>query len=218
METLERRVNEGVLEFRSADESAGNVLSGYAVALNTLSRGLGGWFEEIAPEAVGAATEEGRLDLSLHGRILGRTNHDNNLLLGTTDTGTLRLFVDEKGLRYELDLPNTSYGKDLAVLAERGDIRFSSFAFRVLPDGVQWREDTDGRLVRRIVAMTMVDVAPVADPAYFSSSAEMQRSFDLDAVRASLNPPDSQSADTGSTSRRARANKGRALSREKGSR
>ncbi len=218
MSTLERRVFEDVLEFRAAADGGGvGVISGYAAVFDSLSRDLGGWFEEIAPSAFGEPVD-GRLDESLHGRVLGRTNHDNNLLLGTTDADTLRLFLDETGVRYEIDLPDTSYARDLAALAARGDIRYSSFAFRVLPDGVTWREDEDGRLIRRVLNASLADVAPVADPAYYGSSAEMQRSFDLDAVRASLNPPVPQGVDTGRISRLARVKNSRALTREKGSR
>lgn len=185
--TIERRVVDRPVEFRAAPEgSAGpGILIGYGAVFNSPSRDLGGWVEEIDPGAFGPV---GELDLSLHTRVIARAEHDSRLLLGTTDAGTLRVVVDDVGLAYEIDLPNTSAGRDVAELAKRGDYRFSSFAFSVYaPGDVQWREDAEGRLVRRVVRATVSDVAPVADPAYWGASAQM-RAIDLDAVRAALHP------------------------------
>lgn len=192
--TIERRCVEQPAEFRAAgDDSAfAGVLTGYGPVFNKASRDLGGFVEIIEPTGPGAPLEGGALDLSLHTRVMARTNHDSNLLLGTTDatpTPTLRLFVDEVGVRYEIDVPPTSYGRDLVILAKRGDIRFSSFAFRTAPGGDTWGYDSDDRLVRRVQSFTLVDVAPVADPAYWDAPSAMARSFDLDAIRASLQPP-----------------------------
>lgn len=187
-QTIERRTFEQAVELRAAAEGSDSpgTLTGYAAVFNSLSRDLGGWFEEIDPAAFGPA---GDVDLTLHGRVIGRTNHDSNLLLGTTDAGTLRLLIDEVGLRYEIDLPNTTYARDLAVLAGRGDIRFSSFAFMVPPGGRSWQYDNEDRLISRVLNSQLRDVAPVADPAYWDTSSEMQRSaVDLDAVRAQLHP------------------------------
>lgn len=189
-EVLERRAVPQPVEFRAAPEGSKSpgTLVGYAATFNSLSRDLGGWFEEIDPRAAGAPLDGGALDLALHTRVLARSEHDSRLLLGTTDALTLRVFVDDVGIRYEVDLPDTTAGRDAAVLAERGDYRFSSFAFYTLPDGVKWREDGDGRLIRRVLSMRLVDVAPVADPAYWSSSVG-KRDFDLDEIRAALHAP-----------------------------
>ena len=175
------------VELRAAGEGSASpgTLVGYGAVFGSRSRDLGGWFEVIDPGAFGAPGEGGALDVAQHVRIIARTNHDSNLLLGTTDAGTLRLYLDDAGLRYEVDLPATSYARDLAVLADRGDIRFSSFAFRPLPGGTVWREDTDDALVAHRTAVRLVDVAPVADPAYWDTTSGL-RALDLDAIRASL--------------------------------
>lgn len=187
----ERRAFERVVQLRAAPDgsSSPGTLVGYALTFNSLSRDLGGWFELIDPDALGPVRDGGALDLDRHVRVICRTNHDSNLLLGTTDAGTLRLFVDEVGLRYEVDLPNTGAGRDAAELAGRGDIRFSSFAFWVLPEGAEWEYDAEDRLVRRVKALRLSDVAPVADPAYWGSSVGL-RDFDLDAIRASIRSED----------------------------
>jgi len=187
MPDYERRAFERPVQLRAAPEGSDSpgTLVGYAAVFNSESRDLGGWIEVIDPAAAGETGEGGALDLTRHHRVIARTNHDSNLLLGTTDAGTLRVFVDEVGIAYEVDLPNTQAGRDAAVLAERGDFAFSSFAFYTLPNGSEWRENEQGQLVRRVTAMQLVDVAPVADPAYWGSSVGL-RAFDLDAIRASL--------------------------------
>ncbi|NHF62240.1 HK97 family phage prohead protease [Microcella pacifica] len=187
MPEYERRAIERPVQLRAAPEgsSSPGILDGYALTFNSLSRDLGGWFEVIDPTAPGEVRDDGMLDLEQHVRVICRTNHDSNLLLGTTDAGSLRLYVDEVGVRYEVDLPDTSYGRDASVLADRGDLRFSSFAFWVLPDGADWEYDAEDRLVRRVKALRLVDVAPVSDPAYWGSSVGL-RDFDLDAIRKEL--------------------------------
>lgn len=185
--TESRCITESVVELRAAPEGRAGpgTLVGYGATFGNRSRDLGGWFEEIDPGAFGVPGADGELDLARHVRVLARTNHDSNLLLGTTDAGSLRLFVDDVGLRYEIDLPDTTYGRDLAVLAARGDIRFSSFAFRLLPDGWEWAYGPNDELIRHVTGAQLVDVAPVADPAYWDTSSAL-RSLDLDAVRAQL--------------------------------
>jgi HK97 family phage prohead protease len=189
-ETLERRIFDQAVELRAAPDGSASpgTLTGYAAVFNSLSRDLGGWFEVIDPAAFG---EIGDVDLVVHGRVIARTNHDSNLLLGTSNVGTLRMSIDEVGLRYEVDLPDTTYGRDLAVLADRGDIQYSSFAFLIPPEGSEWTYDENDRLVRRVLKALLRDVAPVADPAYWETPTELQRSaVDLDAVRNMLNPPE----------------------------
>ena len=197
--TLERRATPHPIEFRAAPDEAGGlgVLAGYAVVFDSESRDLGGWVETIDPTAFGEALDDGMLDLERHHRVIARSEHDSRSLLGTTDAGTLRLFIDDTGIRYEVDLPDTTAGRDAAVLAERGDYSFSSFAFYSLPGGAEWRENTQGQLVRHVTAAQLVDVAPVADPAYWGSTTELQRSFDLDQIRADLRsekPAESEAA------------------------
>ena len=61
-------------------------------------------FERIMPGAFDRALKEDDC------RAL--VNHDANNLLGRTASGTLRLSIDKTGLRYEIDTPNTTLGRD----------------------------------------------------------------------------------------------------------
>lgn len=189
----ERRAFERPVTLRAAPEGSESpgTLEGYAAVFNSESRDLGGWVEVIDPEAFGAPAADGGLDLERHHRVIARSEHDSRLLLGTTNAGTLRVYLDETGVRYEVDLPNSTAGRDAAVLAERGDYSFSSFAFYTLPGGSEWRENAVGQLVRHVTSAQLVDVAPVADPAYWGSSTGL-RDFDLEAIRASLRPNETE--------------------------
>jgi len=93
-------------------------------------------------------------------------NHDPNYVLARTKSGTLRLSVDEKGLRYDIpQMPNTTVGNDLLESISRGDISQSSFSFNTKED--KWEKRADGTQLRTLVkAEKLYDVSPVTFPAY----------------------------------------------------
>ena len=135
---------------------------GYGAVFNSMSNDLGGFREYISPKAF-----EGRLEDDVRFLI----NHDANLILARTTNGTLRLSVDEKGLRYEADMPNTSTARDLMELLKNGTISQSSFAFTVEEDS--W-EVKDGMNIRTIDKVSQLyDVSSVTYPAYNSASSSV---------------------------------------------
>lgn len=165
MKTLEIRTAKlGTVELRAADSGQG-VIAGYAAVFNKLSQNLGGFVEQVAP---GAFTKS----LADQVPVMCRYNHDDNYLLGTTEAETLRLSEDGTGLLYESDLPETSAGRDVAELARRRDLRYSSFAFYTLDD--DWSLTEQGFPLRTLRSVQLVDVAPVNNPAYRDTSAGMR--------------------------------------------
>lgn len=106
--------------------------------------------------------------------VRGLFNHDPDALLGRRLAGTLRLDVDEKGLRYEIDLPDTTVGRDVGELLRRRDITGSSFGFRIVRE--TWIEHEDGDVERIIEEASLRDVGPVTFPAYTATEAAL-RSF-----------------------------------------
>lgn len=161
---LERRHIAKPVEYRAAEDGPG-VLFGYAATFNNYSQNLGGFVEQVAPGAFAKSLGD---NLS----VLCRYNHDDNYLLGTTEAQTLRLIPDDNGLGYEVDLPATTSGNDVSVLAKRGDVRYSSFAFYTLED--EWSVTEQGFPLRTLLSVQLVDVAPVNSPAYLDSSAGMR--------------------------------------------
>ena len=110
-------------------------------------------------------------------------NHDSGNLLGRISSGTLRLVEDQTGLRYEIDMPDTTLAKDVRALVERGDLTGSSFAFRIKSE--TWkRDDNNPNCYRReINDVDLIDVGPVTFPAYAGTQAAM-RSEEIDALEA----------------------------------
>ncbi|MFU8849901.1 HK97 family phage prohead protease [Micromonospora sp. SL1-18] len=131
-------------------------ISGYAAVWLKPSVDLGGFVEQIAP---GAFTDSLRTS-----DVRGLLNHDPNQILGRQGAGTLRLTEDATGLRYEIDLPDSPLGQTVARAVERGDLVHSSFQFRSVRE--DWGSLPDGTPLRTIRRAVILDVSPVAFPAY----------------------------------------------------
>lgn len=171
-----------------AKASGGVVVEGHGAVFNKLSRNLGGFVEQIAPEAF-------KKTLADDPDVRALINHDPTHLLGRTRSGTLRLGTDSIGLAYEIDMPDRSDARDLMVSMERGDITQSSFAFFIVRGGDEWSETEDGMPLRtlRAVSIHNGDVSPVTYPAYPDADSGLRerayRSFaerygvDVDTVR-----------------------------------
>lgn len=161
---LERRNTSCAVELRAAD--TGTRIGGYAAKFGTLSQNLGGFVETIDRAFFNKSQADGWPD------VMARYNHEDAFLLGTSRAGTLRLAVDDTGLDYDVDLPATGYARDLAALAERGDVAHSSFAFITFED--DWGMTEGGFPLRTLVSGKLVDVAPVNSPAYLDTSSGLR--------------------------------------------
>jgi len=100
--------------------------------------------------------------------VVALVDHDPKAVLGRTRTRTLRLAEDTRGLAFELDLPDTTTGRDVLTLAERGDIGGMSFGFNVRAGG----ETRDGQR-RELRSLDLMEISVVhAFPAYQGTSVE----------------------------------------------
>jgi HK97 family phage prohead protease len=176
----ETRTTSGTVELRAATDGGLGQLGGYALKYRTLSQNLGGFIETIEPGVIDDATLRGE-----RGDVLCRYQHEDNFLLGRLVSGTLRLQGDTTGLDYAVDLPDTDYARNVAALAARGDVRYSSFAFRTMED--DWSLSEQGFPLRTLLSVQLVDVAPVVTPAYMDTSTGLRsladkRGLDLDLV------------------------------------
>ena len=162
---LDREVS--TLEFFDAGNDQPARVSGYGVVYYDGSPGTeykqGKYITRFMPGSVRTPA----------GDIKSYFNHDPNLVLGRTDNGTLRISMDGRGVRFEVDLPATSYADDLRVLLARGDVKGSSVSVDI--PGDQWKR-VDGNYVREIHDATMFELGPVTDPAFAGTSAGL--SFD----------------------------------------
>jgi len=148
-------------------EDGQEVVVGYGSIFNSRSENLGGFYEYISPTAISEET-------IAKSDVRALINHDQNLILARSTTGTLNLTVDEKGLKYEFEIPQTSYGKDLAINMQNGNLNQSSFAFTVASNGDEWSTDEDGNDIRTITSIDrLYDVAVVTYPAYSQADSDL---------------------------------------------
>ena len=160
---LEIRTNNSKVEYRKDSESGEVHIEGRGVVFNELSDDLGGFQERVLPEAV-----EG-LDWK---DVYSFINHDPNIVMGRTKSGTMKIDVRSDGVYYDVTPPKSA-GRFVENI-ERGDIDGSSFAFRVAGDGDTW-EERDGGLVplRTIKRFSRIkEMGAVIEPAYPQSTAE----------------------------------------------
>jgi HK97 family phage prohead protease len=168
MTTVERRdIHVQDFEMRSDGMS----FSGYAAVFDSPSQPLP--FTEVI--AAGAF----KRTLTRRNNIRMLLNHDTSRVLGTTRSGTLRLHEDSKGLHVEADLPETTYGRDLSIVMQRGDVDAMSFGFSVPPKGDRWSDDG---ATRTLTEVRLHEVSVVTFPAYEATTAHV-RDYSLLASR-----------------------------------
>ena len=150
-------------------ENNKDVVVGYGSVFNSRSENLGGFFEFISPTAI---TDETIKNSDVRALI----NHDPNLILARSKfgEGNLNLSIDETGLKYSYELPDTTYGRDLGVNLKNGNISQSSFAFTIAEGGDSWTTDENGNDIRTINKIDrLFDISSVTYPAYNEASSDL---------------------------------------------
>lgn len=164
-----------ILEERAADAPADQPVrfSGYAAVFNSPSERLwdranGEFTEVIAPGAF-------KRTLARDNDVRMYLNHNSDMVLASTRSGTLFLAEDERGLKVDAELPNTSYAQDLANLMRSGVVDSMSFGFQVPANGDSWEDDT-----RTLTEIALHEVSVVTGfPAYPETAGASVRSTDL---------------------------------------
>jgi HK97 family phage prohead protease len=165
MKKIERRTfTVRDVEARQAEDGTMR-LSGYAAVFNDSSVPLP-FKESIAPGAFRKTLME-----TPDVRLL--INHEG-LPIARTKNGTLTLSEDDRGLYMDAEIADTSIGRDLYKLVERGDVDQMSFAFRVIRQ--KWSEDRTRRVLTE-VSLADGDVSVVTYPAYPTTSVEAREAL-----------------------------------------
>ena len=156
-----------MLEIRASGtlSATGKTLTGYAAVFN--SEAVLGDFSEVIRQGAFAKS------LATGSNIRALYQHQGDALLGTTRGGTLQLREDAKGLAFELALPDTTHGKDLAILVGRGDVAGCSFGFKVPEGGDRW-EERGSTLVRELLNVDLVEITLTSDPAYQDTTVALR--------------------------------------------
>lgn len=171
---LERRTFVATIELRATeDDKAMPRIEGYAAVFDQLSDNLGGFREKVA---------RGAFAKSLGGDVRALYNHNPDIILGRTKSGTLSLSEDAHGLRAVFTPPDTLTAHHVVEAMRRGDIDQMSFGFRTIADQWERGEDED---IRTLLEVDLFDVSVVTFPAYPQTDAAVRS---LDAWRQSSAP------------------------------
>ena len=158
--------------FNVSLDNDSRILSGYAAVFNSESKDLGGFTEMISPTAF-----EGVIERS---DVFAVLDHDRNKVLARSKMGkgSLELNIDEKGLQFRFESPNTTLGNDVLSMVKRGDLTDASFCFTV--EDESWQKREDGSYLRTINKIgDLFDVAICYNGAYPESYTEVAlRSLD----------------------------------------
>lgn len=150
------------LEVRAGAEDAGESrrIVGHAAVFDRESEPIGGMFvEKVASGAFSRALEEGH-------DVRALVNHDPNLVLGRSVSGTLALEQDDEGLLVSITPPDTQAARDLMVSIDRGDVDQMSFAFTVKKQSWEEAGASNGMDLRVLEDVDLFDVSVVTYPAY----------------------------------------------------
>ena len=174
MKIVERRNSPVNFELNFDGEASADKMTfrGYAAVFNSPSEPLP--FTEVIREGAFNRSLKTRNEVKMF------MNHNTDHVLASTRSGTLKLIEDSTGLLAEAKLPETTSGKDLSILMQRGDVHSMSFGFSVPPNGDKWSQDGATRELHQI---RLHEVSVVTGfPAYEATTADV-RTIDILATR-----------------------------------
>jgi HK97 family phage prohead protease len=145
-------------------------IAGYAVVFNSLSTTLYDWGRRPFVERVDPVAFSKWLDEKPD--IYAFWNHSDMYPLGRTGNNTLLIQRDERGLRFELQPSQTSWGRDALYSISRGDVTGVSMGFTVSED--RWERLPDGMAMRTLLRAELYEISPTVYPAYKSTSVSVR--------------------------------------------
>lgn len=160
MEKEIRSIPVDKLEIRQLENEPATLI-GYAARFNTLSEEMWGFKEKISAGAFANSLGEGRNKLAYW-------NHNSDFPIASTDSGTLKLFEDEQGLRFEMTPIETSIGKDAVEAVRKGVCKGVSFGFRTIKDS--WDFSDPNLAIRTLEEIELHEISPTPNPAYNATS------------------------------------------------
>lgn len=164
------KLEQRLMDVRARDLGEDNqmIVEGYAVVFNSETRLFEDVYEQI---------DRGAFDGVDFSDVRAFYDHQTGNLLGRTKADTLRLTIDDTGLRFRLILPNTQLGRDTYELVKRGDLSQCSFGFYVGDEDWSVVDDVYHRTITKIDEL--VEISLVSIPAYDNTTVTVaQRSVE----------------------------------------
>ena len=158
-------------------EAPSRTIEGYAIVFGVESRILSDYWDNyreiIEP---GAITEERLKEMDI--KMTMYHNREKILARSTNGEGTLRLSVDDVGVKYSFEAPNTVDGDTALELVKRGDLSGSSFMFWTDERNVSYERRSDDIMLRRVKTIGMIyDMTIAADPAYEQTTVAAREAY-----------------------------------------
>lgn len=159
------------ITYRAKKDNDRKIIQGYAVVFDEwidINNWGDSWKECV---------RKGTFTKSLNeNKILALYNHDFNNVLGRKDVN-MTLLEDDKGLYFEIELPNTTQANDLYELINKGIVNQCSFAGYVRKN--VWRKDEGENVLREILEIDLIEITITPIPAYEVTEAEVKRSKEI---------------------------------------
>lgn len=174
------------MEVRAAEDESKPMIEGLAAVFDQETV-IGNWFrEKIKP---GAFDEV----LSKDPDVVAAWNHNWEIVLGRTLSGTLKLATEEDGLHYSILINSEDRGAmDKFSIVKRGDVFQSSFAFTVEKEEWEYPPESSDQLPLRTITQIgqLYDVSPVTFPGYATTTAAVRSK----SIKDQQNQPDGNQA------------------------
>ena len=188
-----RRISSAPAEYRveriaREDGGTDTYINGYGAVFEQYSKPIWDeWTEIISRSAFDACDMSDVVMVADHARDVGSV-----LARSRNGQGTLDITVDEQGVAVRFKVPDTTKGRDLVALIERGDISECSFAFYVAED--TWTYDVafgdktyDVRRIDKVAKL--VDLSIVVSGQYGQTSVTVEERTEAKARKAEMSNP-----------------------------
>ena len=159
---------------REAGEGeSGRTIEGYAIVFGVESRIICDWWDNYREVIeAGAITQEELAQMDVKMTIWH--NRERLLARSNKGVGTLKMTVDEVGVKYSFEAPDTADGNTALELVKRGDLSGSSFTYWTDEEhnvNYSKSEDSDEILVRHVNKISQImEMTIASDPAYTQTS------------------------------------------------
>jgi hypothetical protein len=136
-------------------------IGGLAAPYGELSEEMGFYYpyrERIMPGAF-------KRTLGENSDIVALVDHDTAKVLSRTSAGTMKVWESDRGLEFEAEIVETSYGLDLFALVKSNHVRGVSIGFNNVENGSNWKV-LDGEDIREISDLDLLELSVVTFPAF----------------------------------------------------
>jgi HK97 family phage prohead protease len=141
------------MELKAFQQDDATVLKGYASVFNSLSHDLGGYREIINERSFDNVIDKDN--------VFALYNHNTDQVLASTESKTLKLKIDKRGLQTEIKLPDTQLGRDLSHLVGKNILNQMSFGFTIKKDSWQNKDGEYIRTVDEIDRLFEISIVPM---------------------------------------------------------